>query len=40
MSMKKRILIIEDDNDLAGITGDMLQNYGYEVRRAENCEAA
>ncbi len=38
--MKKRILIIEDDNDLAGITGDMLQNYGYEVRRVENCEDA
>lgn len=38
--VKKRILIIEDDNDLAGITSDMLQNYGYEIRRVGDCEAA
>lgn len=38
--MKKRILIIEDDSDLAGITGDMLQSYGYETRRAKDCETA
>lgn len=38
--MKKRILIIEDDKDLAGITGDMLQNYGYEIQYAGDCEAA
>ncbi|MCM1175890.1 MAG: response regulator transcription factor [Blautia sp.] len=37
---QKRILIIEDDKDLAAITGDMLQNYGYEIRIARNCEAA
>lgn len=35
--MQKRILIIEDDKDLAAITGDMLQNYGYEIQTAPNC---
>ena len=38
--MQKRILIIEDDKDLAAITGDMLQNYGYEIQTAPNCEYA
>lgn len=38
--MKKRILIIEDDNDLAAITSDMLQSYGYEVYISGNCEEA
>lgn len=38
--MKKKLLIIEDDRDLAGITRDMLKNYGYETRIAENCEEA
>ncbi|MDE7340861.1 MAG: response regulator transcription factor [Lachnospiraceae bacterium] len=38
--MQKRILIIEDDKDLAAITGDMLQNYGYEIQTAPNCECA
>ena len=38
--MKRRILIIEDDIDLAGITKDMLENYGYEVRIAGNCGQA
>ncbi|MDE5865184.1 MAG: response regulator transcription factor, partial [Lachnospiraceae bacterium] len=38
--MKKRILIIEDDNDLAAITSDMLQSYGYDVWIAGNCEEA
>lgn len=38
--MKKRILIIEDDTDLAAITGDMLENYGYEVRLAKDCGSA
>lgn len=38
--MKKRILIIEDDSDLAGITKDMLENYGYEVETVINCEQA
>lgn len=38
--MKKRILIIEDDNDLAGITKDMLERYGYEVKIVMNCGQA
>ena len=38
--MKKNLLIIEDDKDLAGITSDMLKNYGYETRIAESCEEA
>lgn len=38
--MKKQILIIEDDSDLALITRDMLENYGYEVEIAGNCEEA
>lgn len=38
--MKKQILIIEDDNDLALITKDMLENYGYEVKIARSCEEA
>ena len=38
--MQKRILIIEDDKDLAAITGDMLQNYGYEIQIVPDCESA
>lgn len=38
--MKRNLLIIEDDKDLAGITSDMLKNYGYETRIAESCEEA
>ncbi|MBD5461688.1 MAG: response regulator transcription factor [Lachnospiraceae bacterium] len=38
--MKKNILIIEDDKDLAAITSDMLKNYGYETRISESCEEA
>lgn len=38
--MKKRILIIEDDNDLAQITGEMLKKYGFEVLIAGDCEQA
>lgn len=38
--MKKRILIIEDDSDLADITKDMLENYGYEVKTATGCDQA
>lgn len=38
--IQKRILIIEDDSDLAAITGDMLQNYGYEIRSVQDCETA
>lgn len=37
---QRRILIIEDDNDLAAITKDMLENYGYEVAVAASCEQA
>lgn len=36
--MGKRILITEDDGDLANITKDMLEQYGYEVRIAKDCE--
>ena len=38
--MKKRILIIEDDNDLADITKDMLESYGYDVQIVVNCGQA
>lgn len=38
--MSYSILIIDDDRDLALITGDMLESYGYQVDRVENCEAA
>lgn len=38
--MKRKLLIIEDDADLAAITGDMLQGYGYDVYFARNCEQA
>lgn len=38
--MKKRILIIEDDNDLAQITSDMLKNYEFEVQIVGDCEQA
>lgn len=38
--MSYSILIIDDDRDLALITGDMLENYGYQVSRVENGEAA
>lgn len=36
----RKILIIEDDKDLAGITRDMLKSYGYEVAMVESCEKA
>lgn len=39
-NIKKRILIIEDDNDLAQITSDMLKNYGFEVQIVGDCEKA
>lgn len=38
--VKKKLLIIEDDKDLARITSDMLKNYGYEVETARDCEEA
>lgn len=37
---KKRILIIDDDEDLSYIIGDMLENYSYSVTYAENSEKA
>lgn len=38
--MKKRILIIDDDEDLSFIIMDMLENYGYEVTLASDSEQA
>ncbi len=38
--MNKRILMIEDDNDLAAIAKDLLESYGYEVRAVATCEQA
>lgn len=38
--MKRKILIIEDDGDLAAITRDMLESYGYEVDFAAECGQA
>lgn len=38
--MKKNILIIEDDKELAMITSDMLSNYGYEVTWAKDGDTA
>lgn len=40
MNTKKKILIIEDDNDLAAITADMLRDYGYETKIAASCDEA
>lgn len=38
--MQKRILIIDDDQDLGEIISDMLQSYGYHVHIATACEQA
>lgn len=38
--MLKKILVIDDDKDLAVITSDMLKSYGYTVELANNCEEA
>lgn len=38
--MNKRIMLVDDDRDLAGITADMLESYGYSVKMVENCEEA
>lgn len=38
--MMKKILIIEDDQDLAAITKDMLMAYGYHVEIVNTCEDA
>lgn len=40
MSEKKNILITDDDKDLAMITSDMLEDYGYSVTCAENSDVA
>lgn len=37
---KKRILIVDDDEDLSFVISDMLQSYGYEVDCVENAEKA
>lgn len=38
--MNKHILIVDDDEDLSFIIGEMLESYGYEVSRAENASKA
>lgn len=38
--MSKHILIVDDDEDLSFITGDMLESYGYKVSHAKNAAAA
>lgn len=38
--MKRKILIIDDDKDLAMITSDMLEEYGYGVTRAQDSDTA
>ena len=38
--MKKRILIIDDDEDLSAIISDMLESYGYQVTCAATAEEA
>lgn len=39
-TMRKHILIVDDDEDLSFIIGEMLESYGYEVSRAENASKA
>lgn len=36
--MKKKILLVDDDRDLAEIIRDMLKTYGYEVKIVESCK--
>lgn len=38
--MKKKILIIDDDEDLSFIISDMLESYGYQVTWAKDSEEA
>lgn len=38
--MSKHILIVDDDEDLSFIIGEMLESYGYKVSRAENAAEA
>lgn len=40
MSQEKRILIVDDDEDLARIMAEMLENYGYRVAIAKNGDEA
>jgi DNA-binding response OmpR family regulator len=37
---KQEILIVDDDKDLAMITGDMLEDYGYQVQMTTSAEEA
>lgn len=39
-TMKKHILIVDDDEDLSLIISDMLESYGYKVSHAENSAEA
>lgn len=36
----KNILLVEDETDLAAITRDLLESYGYRVEIVESCEKA
>lgn len=38
--MEKKVLIVEDDRDLAAITRDMLESYGYGVQIVTDCGQA
>ena len=40
MSQEKRILIVDDDEDLARIMAEMLENYGYRAAIAKNGDEA
>ena len=40
MSQEKRILIVDDDEDLARIMAEMLENYGYHAAIAKNGDEA
>lgn len=40
MSQEKRILIVDDDEDLARIMAEMLEDYGYHVTIAKNGDEA
>jgi DNA-binding response OmpR family regulator len=36
----RKILLVDDDRDLAAITSDMLISYGYDTTLVENCDEA
>lgn len=38
--MSRHILIVDDDKDMSFIISEMLENYGYQVIRAENAAQA